>query len=184
LRVGVGKRLDSISIGSNAVSAHQEVADVDPLKPGEAEREAPFAGAHIGKSVVIKGELSGSENLYVDGEVEGSIQLDGHSLTIGQNGRVRAYLKARDIVVQGRVDGNVMAGERLDLRKTAVLIGDIQAQRLAIEDGAFVKGKVETTRPEPQNLAQSRPEMKQAAASTGAAKVGTAPAVSATEPKG
>jgi cytoskeletal protein CcmA (bactofilin family) len=158
---------------------------VDPLKPGEGQREAPLTGAHIGKSVIIKGEVSGSENLYVDGEVEGSIQLDGHSLTIGQNGRVRASLKAKDIVVQGRVDGSVTAGDRLDLRKTAVLVGDIQAQRLAVEDGAFLKGKIETTKAEPQASSQPRPEMKQAAvvASANPVKSGSAVQVSGTEPK-
>ena len=115
---------------------------MDPVKPGEGQRDVPLTGAHIGKSVIIKGELSGSENLYVDGEVEGSIQLNGHSLTIGPNGRVRASLKAKDIVVQGKVDGSVSAGDRLDLRKTAVLAGDIQAQRLSVEDGAYLKGKI------------------------------------------
>ena len=158
---------------------------MDPLKPGEGQHEAPLTGAHIGKSVIIKGELSGSENLYVDGEVEGSIQLDGHSLTIGQNGRVRANLKAKDIVVQGRVDGSVTAGDRLDLRKTAVLIGDIQAQRLAVEDGAFLKGKIETTKAEPQASGQSRPEIKQvpvvASASTG--NQGGGSQASVTDPK-
>ncbi len=159
---------------------------MDPLKPGEGTREAPLTGAHIGKSVIIKGELSGSENLYVDGEVEGSIQLDGHSLTIGPNGRVRASLKAKDVVVQGRVDGSISAGDRLDLRKTAVLIGDIQTQRLAVEDGAFLKGKIETIKGEAQASGQSRPEMKPAAvvASAASGNSGSPVPVSATDSKG
>jgi len=99
--------------------------------------------AHIGKSVIVKGELSGSEDLYLDGEVEGSIELSGHSITIGPNGRVRANVHARDIIVFGRVDGNLQAGERVDLKKSAVLVGDISTQRIAIEDGAFFKGGID-----------------------------------------
>src|SRR5512143_3487991 len=95
--------------------------------------------AHIGKSVVIKGELSGSEDLYLDGEVEGSIELRSHSLTIGPNGRVRANVFAKDVVVHGKIDGNINGTERVELRKSAVLTGDITTQRIVIEDGAFFK---------------------------------------------
>ncbi len=135
---------------------------MDPVNP----LDAGHVGAYIGKSVTIKGELSGSENLVLDGEVEGSIHLDGHSLTIGQNGRVRAQVKAKDIVVQGRVDGNIQAGDRLDLRKSAMITGDILAQRIAVEDGAFLKGKIETTK-------EARPEPRQSAAGAGASAVTT-----------
>ena len=81
--------------------------------------------ATIGKSVVVKGELSGSEDLYVDGEVEGSISLNGQSLTIGPNGHVRANIEARNVIVHGHLDGNMRASERVDLRKSAALSGDI-----------------------------------------------------------
>jgi cytoskeletal protein CcmA (bactofilin family) len=157
---------------------------VDLSKPGEVNREAPLTGAHIGKSVVIKGELSGSENLFVDGEVQGSIQLDGHGLTIGQNGRVRANLKAKDVVVHGRVDGAITAGDRLDLRKTAVVMGDVQARRLSIEDGAFLKGNVETSNAA-QTSTQPQREVKASAvvASAGAGNSGAAVPVSVSEPK-
>ena len=84
--------------------------------------------ATIGKSVVVKGELSGSEDLYVDGSVEGSISLKGQSLTIGPNGQVRANLEARNVIVHGRVDGNVIASDRVDLRKSASLTGDISTR--------------------------------------------------------
>ena len=159
---------------------------MDPLKPGEGNRESPLVGAHIGRSVVIKGELSGSENLYVDGEVQGSIQLEGHSLTIGPNGRVRANLKAKDVVIHGRVDGNITATDRLDLRKAAVVAGDIQARRLAIEDGALLKGKAETSNAEPQIQPEPRPEVKPAVVAVsvaGANSTGAVP-VSSNEPKG
>jgi cytoskeletal protein CcmA (bactofilin family) len=99
--------------------------------------------AHIGKSVFIKGELSGSEDIYVDGQVEGSIHLSGNNLTIGPNGRVRANISAKNVVVGGTLDGNIVAGERTEFRKTAVANGDVQTKRIAIEEGAFFKGKLE-----------------------------------------
>jgi len=99
--------------------------------------------AQIGKSVVIKGELSGSEDLYVDGHVEGSISLKGNSLTVGPNGQVKASVEARGIVVQGKLEGNVQASDRVDLRKSAVVTGDITTQRISIEEGAYLKGKVD-----------------------------------------
>src|SRR6266567_9559691 len=99
--------------------------------------------AHIGKSVFIKGELSGSEDIYVDGEVEGSIQLSGNSLTIGPNGRVHANVSAKNVTVGGALDGNILASERTELRKSAVVNGDVQTKRIAIEEGAYFKGKLE-----------------------------------------
>ena len=113
--------------------------------------------AHIGKSVVVKGELSGSEDLYLDGEVEGSIELREHHLTIGPHGKVQASVNARDVVVHGQVNGNVHGSERVELKKSAVLTGDIVTQRIVIEDGAVFKGSLETQReaprPEPRHEA-------------------------------
>jgi cytoskeletal protein CcmA (bactofilin family) len=102
--------------------------------------------AQIGKSVVIKGELSGSEDLYLDGQVEGSIALKGNSLTVGPNGQVKGSVEGKGVVVQGKLDGNILASDRVELRKSAVVNGDISAQRISIEEGAFLKGKVEIHR--------------------------------------
>ena len=99
--------------------------------------------AHIGKSVIIKGELSGSEDLYLDGEVEGSIDLHNHNLVIGPNGRVRANVFAKDVVIHGKVDGTVTGENRVELKKSALLNGDITTQRIVIEDGAFFKGSID-----------------------------------------
>jgi len=99
--------------------------------------------AHIGKSVVVKGELSGSEDLYVDGEVEGSIELHDYNLTVGPNGRIRANINAKEVVIHGRVDGNITGKDRVELRKSAVLSGDIVTQRILIEDGAYFKGGID-----------------------------------------
>lgn len=99
--------------------------------------------AHIGKSVIIRGELSGSEDLYLDGEVEGNIDLHNHSLVIGPNGKVRADVSSKDVVIHGKVDGKVIAEDRVELKKSAVLNGDISTARIVIEDGAFFKGAID-----------------------------------------
>jgi cytoskeletal protein CcmA (bactofilin family) len=99
--------------------------------------------AHIGKSVIIKGELSGSEDLYVDGHVEGKIELRGQNLTIGPNGEVKGNVDAKGVVIQGKLQGNIHAGERTTLTKSAVVVGDIVTGRVAIEDGAYLKGSVD-----------------------------------------
>jgi cytoskeletal protein CcmA (bactofilin family) len=99
--------------------------------------------AHIGKSVVIKGELSGSEDLFVDGTVEGSINLDGNNLTIGPNGHVKADVSAKNVMVEGKIEGAIRASDRAELRKSAIALGDISTQRIAIEEGALFKGKLD-----------------------------------------
>jgi len=110
----------------------------------ETPKTAEFA--HIGKSVIIKGELSGSEDLYVDGQVEGSIELSGNRLIIGPHGQVRANVNAKGVIVQGKLEGNIRASERAELTKSAVVVGDIATQRVAIEEGAYFKGKVDIQR--------------------------------------
>ena len=123
--------------------------------------------AHIGKSVIIKGELSGSEDLFVDGVVEGTIELRGNNLVIGPNGQVKAGVHAKGVVVQGKLDGDIRASQRAELRKTAVVVGDIFTQRIAIEEGAYFKGKVdiqqEAAKPAPAAAAKSEPEAKSTA---------------------
>ncbi len=131
--------------------------------------------AHIGKSVVVKGELSGSEDLYLDGEVEGNIELHDHALTIGPNGKVKANIHARDVVVHGKVDGNIHGTERVELKKSAILSGDITTQRIIIEDGAFFKGAIDIQKETPKVVGKS------AAASVGstASSYAAAPATPA-----
>lgn len=121
--------------------------------------------AHIGKSVCIKGELSGSEDIYVDGQVEGSIQLSGNSLTIGPNGRISANITAKNVTVGGSLDGNIQASERTEFRKSAVVNGDVQSRRIAIEEGAFFNGKLEIV---PESKSQPSASAVAASASTGA----------------
>lgn len=138
-----------------------------PSRPGEAERpavpasSAPVANepvttprpvsttsttadqATIGKSLVIKGEVTGSESLYIDGRVEGSINLSGNRVTVGRNGVVSANINAREIVVLGKVRGNLTASDRVDIRSDGSLTGDVVAARISIEDGAFFKGGID-----------------------------------------
>ena len=97
---------------------------------------------HIGESIVIKGDVSGGGDVYLDGEVEGSVELPDASLTVGSGGRIRANLQARSIVVQGRVDGNLCGIERVELKKSAVLVGNIFTPRITIEDGALLVGSL------------------------------------------
>jgi cytoskeletal protein CcmA (bactofilin family) len=102
--------------------------------------------AHIGKSVVIKGELTGSEDMYVDGNVDGSIELRNNSLTVGPNAKIKASVVAKVVVIQGRVEGSITTSDRVELKKSAVVNGDITTQRIAIEEGAAFQGKVEIQR--------------------------------------
>lgn len=99
--------------------------------------------ASIGKSLVIKGEVTGSESLFIDGKVEGSITLPGNRVTVGRNGNVSANITAREIVVLGKVRGNANASDRVDIRSEGSLIGDVSAQRISIEDGAYFKGGID-----------------------------------------
>jgi cytoskeletal protein CcmA (bactofilin family) len=138
--------------------------------------------AHIGKSVVIRGELSGSEDLFLDGEVEGSIDLKGHSLTIGPNGHIRANVHAQEVVIHGRVDGNIRATDRVELKKTAVLTGDIFTQRITIEDGAFFKGAVDIQKGEAKTEAKPEPRRETAAAAGSASSTASSFAPLAQKP--
>jgi cytoskeletal protein CcmA (bactofilin family) len=92
---------------------------------------------------VIKGEVTGSESLYIDGRVEGSINLSGNRVTVGRNGVVAANINAREIVVLGKVRGNLTASDRVDIRSDGSLTGDVVAARISIEDGAFFKGGID-----------------------------------------
>jgi cytoskeletal protein CcmA (bactofilin family) len=104
----------------------------------------------IGKSLVIKGELSCDEDLYIDGQVEGTIDPKGNRLTVGPNGRVKANVNACAVVVQGKLEGNIQASDRVDLKQSAVVTGDIAAQRISIDDGAYFKGRVNIQKESPK----------------------------------
>jgi len=97
----------------------------------------------IGKSVVIRGQVSGSEDMYMDGEVEGTILLHDSRLTVGPNARVKAEIHVRDAVVFGRIEGDVRASGRIEMRQSAAIIGNLFAARLSVEENAVIQGRVE-----------------------------------------
>ena len=113
----------------------------------------------IGKAVKIEGQIYSKEDLYVDGDVEGSIELQEHRLTIGPNGKVSSHVKAREVVILGNVQGNVDASDKLEVRKDARVVGDIKTARIVIEDGAYFKGSIDIVKPEPAKYsATSQPK--------------------------
>lgn len=105
----------------------------------------------ISKSVAIKGEVSCDEDLYIDGQVEGTIDPKGYRLTIGPNGRVKANITARAVVVQGRLEGNIHASDRVDLKQSATVVGDIVTQLISIDEGVTLKGSVNVQKELPKN---------------------------------
>lgn len=122
--------------------------------------------ATIGKSLVVKGEVTGSESLYIDGKVEGAITLPGNRVTVGRNGQVSANITAREIVVLGKVKGNVMASDRVDIRSEGALTGDVTAQRISIEDGAFFKGGIDIRKPGNESKVEAKSSNSVASAET------------------
>ena len=125
--------------------------------------------ATIGKSLVIKGEVTGSESLYIDGRVKGSINLAGNRVTVGRNGVVAANINAREIVVLGKVRGNLTASDRVDIRSDGSLTGDVIAARISIEDGAFFKGGIDIRKGGQPNQAKPNGEDKSVPAAEPAA---------------
>ena len=119
----------------------------EPPASARVATVTPQEQATLGKSLVIKGEVSGSESLYIDGRVEGSINLPGNRVTVGRNGVVSANISAREIVILGKVRGNMTASDRFDIRSEGSLTGDIIAQRISIEEGAYFKGAIEINKP-------------------------------------
>ena len=113
--------------------------------------------ANIGKSIVFKGDLSGDEDLQIDGQVEGGVQLANHELTIGETGRVQAQLYAKDVIVIGHVTGNITATERVEIQVNGVVEGDIHAPRLIVADGAVLNGTVEMSKAEPDRTPAELP---------------------------
>ena len=143
---------------STPSSPGEPLRPATPVTPAFEPAARPAAGgaaqasageqASIGKSLVIKGEVSGSESLYIDGKIEGTINLAGNRVTVGRNGQVSANITAREIVVLGKVRGNMIASDRVDIRSEGSLTGDVAAQRISIEDGAFFKGGIDIRKPD------------------------------------
>ena len=134
---------------------------------------APVDQATIGRTLVIKGEISGSEALYIDGRIEGKITMPESRVTIGRNGKVDASIQAREVVVMGKVNGNIECSDRVDIRSEGSVAGDISTVRISVEDGAALKGGIQVRSEGKQNQQQSqnqaKPEPPKALAATASA---------------
>jgi cytoskeletal protein CcmA (bactofilin family) len=149
--------------GGQPAAPPQPAGAATPTRPETSQRlERDIV--NIGKSVVIKGELNGSEDLTIEGQVEGSIQLRDHVLTIGPNGRIKAQVFAKSVIVLGEVMGNVTATDKVDIRDNGSVDGDIVSPRVAIAEGAHFRGTVDMQRkggaPQQPGAKQPAPEAK------------------------
>ena len=120
--------------------------------------------ATIGRSLVIKGEVTGTESLYIDGRIEGAVNFAGHRVTIGSNGSVAANISAREVVIIGEVQGNIQCTDRLDIRSQGSLTGDVITHRISVEDGAILKGGVQIRAVEQKTDKSQQAKTKQASA--------------------
>jgi cytoskeletal protein CcmA (bactofilin family) len=147
------------------VTPSQETA----VRPGaDLQSRLERSTVNIGKSVIIKGELSGSEDLTIEGQVEGKIELRQNVLTIGANGKIKAQVFAKSVIILGEVIGNVTATEKVDIRDNGSVDGDITSPRVAIAEGAHFRGSIDMQRG-PKGEKAEKAEAKPAAAPAGAA---------------
>jgi cytoskeletal protein CcmA (bactofilin family) len=146
---------------------------------------------HIGKGIQFKGEISGNEDVYIDGRMEGVISLPGQAVTVGPNGDVRANANLREILVQGKLEGTVAARERVEIAATGAVNGELTTARIAVHDGAFFKGKIDVVKGKeearipaygrPQAAAASAPVSQPPAPASSGAASGDSSSSSSTE---
>ena len=156
------------------VEVKKEAIPVSSMPMRGMEPESRGGSATIGKAVKVVGQIYSKEDLFVDGDLEGTVEALEHKLTIGPNGTVHAGVKAREVVALGTIQGNVEATDKIEIRKDAKLVGDIKTARIIIEDGAYFKGSIDIVKPEPAKTA-ARPQQT--------APVATAPHAAAAEPE-
>lgn len=130
---------------------------------------SPMDQANIGRSLVIKGEVTGSESLFIDGRIEGTISFPENRVTIGRNGNVAANIVAKEVVIMGKVQGNVECADRLDIRNEGVLSGDVITHRISVEEGAILKGGVEVRHSEKKEQTTQQPNQNKPAEAAKAA---------------
>ncbi|MGA3092407.1 MAG: polymer-forming cytoskeletal protein [Terriglobales bacterium] len=144
-------------------------ASYTPVRPATS----PMDQANIGRSLVIKGEVTGAESLFIDGRIEGTINFPDNRVTIGRNGVVAANIVANEVVIMGKVQGNVECADRLDIRSEGLLSGDVITHRISVEEGAILKGGVEVRTPEKKEQ-KTQGQQKQEAPKAMAASAGNA----------
>jgi cytoskeletal protein CcmA (bactofilin family) len=128
----------------NAPKQQYSPSTLNPAAPVKTVT-SPIEQATIGRTLVIKGEVSGSESLYIDGKIEGTLTFKDHRVTVGRNGVVQANIAAREVVIMGKVTGNVECSDRVDIRSEGTLNGDVVSARISVEDGAMLRGSVQLT---------------------------------------
>lgn len=136
-----------------AADYSKEAIPMSTYPTRQSDFPATRAGAVIGKNLAVVGQISGKEDLVIDGRLEGDVDLPENRLTVGPTGHLQGRVRAREIVIHGTVQGNLEASERVEIRKNAKVIGDLKAQRPVIEDEAYFKGNVETVRVDPPKVA-------------------------------
>jgi cytoskeletal protein CcmA (bactofilin family) len=155
------KRDDAVRPPTPPAATPGAPADASAQRPQEPKRQLERDTVNIGKSVVIKGELNGSEDLTIEGQVEGKIELRQNVLTIGPNGKIKAQVFAKAVIVLGEVTGNVSATEKVDIRDNGSVDGDIAAPRVAIADGAHFRGSIDMQRQAGQaKPAEAKPDVR------------------------
>src|SRR5262245_45222664 len=131
--------------------------ETSPVSMPAGRFEPNSNAATIGKAVKINGQIHSKEDLFVDGDVEGTVEAPDHKLTIGPNGTVHATIKAREVVALGTIQGNVEAADKIEIKKEARLVGDIRTSRIIIEDGAYFKGSIDIVKQEPKAAPKPQP---------------------------
>lgn len=133
-------------VQQNPPSAHQAPGSGNPRDPNSQAGSNTRLTAWLGPTVSVKGQISGNEDLRIEGRVEGPIALGGHRLTVGRTAEVTSDVVVREMVVQGKVNGNIRARDRIEIRKDGAVLGDLTTCRLVVEDGARLKGNIEIDR--------------------------------------
>jgi cytoskeletal protein CcmA (bactofilin family) len=133
-------------VDATSSSVQDQFRQVRPGTASKSSVSAVGAQSTIGKTLIIKGEITGSESILIEGKVEGSISLPGDRVTVGSNGRVSANIEAQDIVVLGEVLGNCNASDHLDIRSKGSLCGDVVVSRISVEEGAYLTGSIDIRR--------------------------------------
>ena len=145
-------------VAPNPIEPKKEVTPVSSTPIGRfVEPENRVSAATVGKAVKIVGQIYSKEDLYVDGEIEGTVEALEHKLTIGPHGTVHAGIKAREVVALGNITGDVEASEKIEIHKEAKLVGNIRTSRIIIEDGAYFKGSIDIVKPEPAKPPAAKP---------------------------
>ncbi len=145
-----------VPVAPTSFEPKKEATPVSSM-PGRIEPENR-SSATIGKAVKVVGQIFSREDLFVDGDLEGTVEALEHKLTIGPNGTVHAGVKAREVVVLGTIQGDVEAADKIEIRKDAKLVGNIKTARIIIEDGAYFKGSIDIVKPEPKAAHNKPPQ--------------------------